>query len=121
MSPDGRCREDPMLIKPTESIRSSEITDEKLYHDRRAFIEAAGGLFAALATGALSGTTLRAQSGRPPALSGARPGPFGTGEARTSYEDVTTYNNFYEFGTDKASPARLAGRFRTRPWTIRIQ
>ncbi len=50
-----------------------------------------------------------AQSGRPPRIDGIRKGPFGTDEAQTPYEDVTTYNNFYEFGTDKASPAQNAG------------
>jgi sulfoxide reductase catalytic subunit YedY len=47
-------------------------------------------------------------------------GPFGTTEAMTPYGDVTTYNNFYEFGTDKSSPSQRAGSLRTRPWTVKV-
>ncbi|WP_221088385.1 protein-methionine-sulfoxide reductase catalytic subunit MsrP [Deinococcus aquaedulcis] len=51
----------------------------------------------------------------------ARPlGPYDTAEAVTPYRQATTYNNFYELGTDKADPARLAGSLKPRPWTVRI-
>jgi sulfoxide reductase catalytic subunit YedY len=50
-----------------------------------------------------------------------KPGPFGTDEKPTPYEAVTTYNNYYEFGTDKSDPARNAGSFRTRPWTVSFE
>jgi methionine sulfoxide reductase catalytic subunit len=46
------------------------------------------------------------------------PGPFSTDEAKTPYEDVTTYNNFFELGTDKADPARNAAKLRTEPWSV---
>ncbi len=49
------------------------------------------------------------------------PWPFSTDEQRTSYQDVTTYNNFYEFGTDKSSPARLAHTLKTTPWSVAIE
>ncbi len=42
-------------------------------------------------------------------------------EKRTPYEDVTTYNNFYEFGTDKSDPARNAGTLRPRPWQVSVE
>ncbi|GBR02509.1 protein-methionine-sulfoxide reductase catalytic subunit MsrP [Acetobacter oeni] len=48
------------------------------------------------------------------------PGPFGTTERPTPREDITHYNNFYEFGLDKSDPARLSGSFHARPWTLRI-
>jgi sulfoxide reductase catalytic subunit YedY len=57
---------------------------------------------------------------RPPQLEGVVKGPFGTTEPLTPYESVTTYNNFYEFGTDKASPAQTAGSLKSRPWTVKV-
>ena len=48
------------------------------------------------------------------------PGPYSTDEAPNSWEDITTYNNFYEFGTDKEDPYRNAQEFRTRPWTVKV-
>ena len=50
-----------------------------------------------------------------------RPGPFGTDEERTSYEAITTYNNFYEFSTDKEGPSELAKDFESRPWTLSVE
>ena len=96
-----------MLIRRAADIRSSEITDERLYVRRREFLQACGLAAVGVAAG---GIELDAQSGaRPPRLSNVAPGPFGTTEAKTPYETITTYNNFYEFGTDKASPAQLRG------------
>jgi len=105
-----------MIIRTRRDIPSSQITDERLYLRRREFITLAGAGVATAAAACAEG----AQAQRPPALAGVRPGPFGTSEARTPYEDVTTYNNFYEFGADKGDPARHAGGLRTRPWTVRI-
>ncbi len=105
-----------MIIRTRRDIASSEITDERLYLRRREFITLAGSATAA----AVAACAEAGQGQRPPALAGVRPGPFGTSEARTPYDDVTTYNNFYEFGSDKGDPARHAGRLRTRPWTVRI-
>src|SRR5690554_6310831 len=55
-----------------------------------------------------------------PALD-ARPSPLSIDEPRTPYEDVTGYNNFYEFGTGKGDPAAHAHRLQTRPWSVRIE
>jgi sulfoxide reductase catalytic subunit YedY len=104
-----------MLIRKPTDIPSSEITDEKLYMGRRKFIGAVGGLGLAVA-GVAGGARL---------VSGALTG----GEERddeqqedklTPYEDVTTYNNFYEFGTDKSDPSKNAKRLRTSPWTVTV-
>ncbi len=97
----------PMLIKRPADIRSSEITDEKLYLNRREFIRAAG-----LAAGAAAGAGVF--WGADATLSAAEPAPHGrklenvkpsplsvTDEKANSWEQITTYNNFYEFGTDK--------------------
>ncbi len=107
-----------MLIRRPPDIPSSEITDERLYLKRREFIETVGLAAAGLAAGVVS---LDAQpAGRPPRLEHVGKGPFGTTEAMTPYEDVTTYNNFYEFGSDKSSPSQRAGSLRTRPWTVKV-
>ena len=91
--------------------RTSEITPRAVYLNRRQVV---AGLLAAgagtLAGGAAEAGSLKAR--RNPAMS--------TTEPANSYEDITTYNNFYEFGTDKGDPARLAGRFRPRPWSVAV-
>ena len=90
-------------------IPSSEITPKSVYLRRREFMGvAAGGL--AMAAGA-------------PALAAplaAIPTKYTLDEKLTSKEDVTTYNNFYEFGTGKGDPAKNAGSLTTRPWTIEV-
>ncbi len=101
-----------MLIRRPEDIKSSEITPESLYVDRRQFVGAAG----ALALGALVA----------PAALGALPLGASPAERRrqddkiTSEEDATSYNNYYEFGTDKEEPKEMARNFKTRPWNIEI-
>ena len=102
----------------------SEITPKALYLDRRTWLQtvAAGGA-------ALSGWAARdaqAQIVRPQKLAplpGVRSTVAGavTMDKPTSYGDVTSYNNFYEFGTDKSDPARNAGSLKTRPWTVAIE
>jgi sulfoxide reductase catalytic subunit YedY len=110
--------EDAMLIKKPFDIPSSEITDQACYLKRREFIKHAGLALAAVAVGA--SMPIRE------ALAAVKLGPgrksaFSTSEALTPYKDVTTYNNFYEFGTDKDEPAKLATNFVTRPWTVSVE
>jgi len=119
-----------MLIKKPDAIRSSEITDEKTYLNRRNFMRAAGLAASTVATGALY-RTLLAPSPETPEAAGeaaareiiARNAAANGGEALTPYADVTSYNNFYEFGTDKYSPARRAREFprASEPWTISVE
>ena len=111
----------PSIWRP--DLPSSEITPEGLYLRRRDFL--AGG--AAAATGLTFGLAgckpkVVAPPAELPSLPGAiKPGPFGTAEPRTPYKDVTTYNNFYELGTDKSDPAANADRLKTRPWTVAFE
>jgi len=101
-----------MLIRRTPKIHASEITDEQTYLDRREFIAASG---------LIVGTTL---AGAPEAggLLGSVGRVLGNEDDElTPYQDVTTYNNFYEFGTGKDEPAKRAGDFRTRPWTVTVE
>jgi len=108
----------PTIWRP--DLPSSEITAESLYLRRRDLL--VGG--AAAATGAafaLAGCKPKAVAPTEPALPGFNPGPFGTAEAQTPYKDITTYNNFYEFGTDKSDPAAHAHSLQTRPWTVAFE
>ena len=111
-----------MLIRKPDDIRPSEITDEKHYVDRRKFIAAAGAVGvaavgAAWAGGVLTPGQLRAR----PQGRGENAGPQQQGEDKVnSYEDITSYNNYYEFGPDKEDPKANAHTLRTRPWTVQV-
>jgi sulfoxide reductase catalytic subunit YedY len=107
-----------MLVKQAPEIKSSEITDEKLYLNRRQFIQAAGSIAAGLST-ATWGLADEALAQTP--LANVRKGPFGTTEKQNSFHDITHYNNFYEFGIDKTDPAEYAGRLKTTPWTVKVE
>jgi len=112
-----------MLIKRASDIRSSDITDQKLYLNRREFIRAATGTAAALATGLTLGdawveAATPAAHGRK--LEGVKKSPFSTDEKQNKWEEITTYNNYYEFGVDKDSPSMLARNFKTDPWTVTV-
>lgn len=117
--------------------KSSEVTPESLYLRRREFLKNAG-LFAGTASAVGAGLVWLSRDPLPPgskdtgagvAESGgiARPAPEVTpsawkvDEAMTSEADVTSYNNYYEFGTGKADPARFANTLVTRPWTVAIE
>jgi sulfoxide reductase catalytic subunit YedY len=102
-------------------IPSSEITPEHIYRDRRRFMRAAG----ALALGALSlGACGTLPGNTPPAptvLPGATQGQVDElGDPLNSFEQITNYNNFYEFSTDKQAVAGLAQNFQTSPWTLTV-
>ena len=102
-----------MPARRSPIIRSSEITGKDLYLNRRQFLAAAGITLGAALTG---GSLLAA----PTAFPSLRKSPLSASEPLNSLRDITTYNNFYEFGTDKAEPARNAHTLVTRPWTVRI-
>ena len=105
---------------------SSEITAQQMYRERRAVLKrlASGAAGAALASWA--GREALAQTVRPgklAALAGARSSVAGaaTMEKVTDYKDITTYNNFYEFGTDKSDPAKNAHTLKPAPWSVEIE
>ena len=109
-----------MLIKisPRYPLQPSEITSENLYTERRRFLKAMG-LAAGAALGGFGLLSAAVAAGAELApLSVARKSEMAGGEGVTPYEDITHYNNFYEFGTDKEDPARNAGQLRTRPWSV---
>ncbi len=103
-----------MLIRRFEpSIPSeSEVTDRRLFEQRRLLLRAAsGGALLALAPSAWAANR----------FAGVPRSPFSASEKPNSLRDITTYNNFYEFGTGKEDPAKYAGRLKTRPWTVSVE
>ncbi|MBO9726441.1 MAG: protein-methionine-sulfoxide reductase catalytic subunit MsrP [Novosphingobium sp.] len=100
-----------MLIVNTPDLSDRDVTDHGLYLKRRQFIAGAAGLGLAACSGSnpASAASLKFKPNRMP-----------IDETRTPLGDVTSYNNFYEFGTGKEDPAKYAGMMRTRPWTIVI-
>ncbi len=106
-----------MLIRPPvpADLRSSDITPEALYYSRREWLAAAGLTVGAIAgVGALFPSRLGAQQ--------ALGTPYGLqpDDKPTPWDDVTGYNNFYEFGTDKSDPAAESKNFKPRPWTVKV-
>jgi len=112
-----------MLIRKSEGIRSSEITPRSLYLSRRKFLAglAAAGAAAATAGGVREIISPSATVHAGNKINGLQKSPFSTTETITPYKDVTHYNNYYEFGTEKTDPAEEAKNFRTRPWKVKIE
>ncbi len=110
-----------MLIRRPAGIVASEITPPEVYARRREFIKATG----ALALGAGLGVDALPASAQGKAatmkLFGAKESPLSTGEKKNSRQEITEYNNFYEFGTDKTDPAQNAHTLITRPWTVAVE
>jgi sulfoxide reductase catalytic subunit YedY len=111
-----------MLIQKKPDIVPSEITPREVFDNRREFIKLAGaGLIAgaAAATGLWAGRSEAAVQRQK--IAGYAKTPYGVGEKITAYEDITTYNNYYEFGTGKSDPALQSRLFNPRPWTVSIE
>jgi sulfoxide reductase catalytic subunit YedY len=117
-----------MLIKRTPDIPSSEITEERVFTQRREFLRLAGYAAVAAAAGPIvtacgsdiaSADAAPVVAGQTP-LNGVKPGVVTTDEKWNTFEQITSYNNFYEFGTGKDDPQRYAGRLKTSPWKVKI-
>ncbi|KLK91102.1 sulfoxide reductase catalytic subunit YedY [Microvirga vignae] len=99
-----------VFIRRSSDILPSEITPREVYLNRRQWMAGAAGLALAAAL----------PEGLEAAPLSAAKSPFSTDEKLTSREDVTSYNNFYEFGVDKSDPAKNAGKLKTSPWTVKV-
>ena len=106
-----------MLIRKPSDIKPSEITERALYRKRREFMQRAA---AVLAAGMPVWHSAQAAVPAKIPLPAIRKSAYSANEPLSSLKDVTSYNNFYEFGTEKDDPARYAGRLKVRPWTIRV-
>ncbi|WP_428313476.1 protein-methionine-sulfoxide reductase catalytic subunit MsrP [Hydrocarboniphaga sp.] len=107
-------------IPPPSAVRSSEITPEGLYRNRRRFLAEMGiGAVGLLTAGYTQAKDVPASADGLP-LSIAKKSERAGGETPTPFDTVSTYNNYYEFGTNKDDPAQNAGTLKTRPWTVAI-
>jgi methionine sulfoxide reductase catalytic subunit len=111
-----------MLIRKAPDVRSSEITPKNVYLHRREFLQASAAALVAAGCGSLAGpvdaqvrTKLKGPIKKSP-LS-----VLGPNDKVNQYQHVTTYNNFYEFGTGKDEPAVNARNFKTTPWTLEVE
>jgi methionine sulfoxide reductase catalytic subunit len=111
-----------MLIKRASDIKSSEITPKALYLDRRRFLQtAATGALAFAAASLGPGLTRPGFAQGREKLAGVQKSSLSTDEPLTPYDDITNYNNFYEFDTNKYAPASVAKDFRTKPWSVAVE
>jgi len=104
-----------MLIQSPADIAASEITPKDVFDRRREFLKTAAGASLGVALQPWS-EVFAAEK-----LAAGVKSPFSVQEQPTSYKDVTSYNNFYEFGTDKSDPTEHAHTLKTRPWTISVE
>jgi sulfoxide reductase catalytic subunit YedY len=119
-----------MLIKKPAELKYSDVTDERLYLRRREFLQlgaglagaAAGGVLAACGDSALSAASNGAPANAPPLtpIANITKKMVTTTEPVNKFEEITGYNNYYEFGTSKGDPAKYAGQLKTSPWTVKI-
>jgi sulfoxide reductase catalytic subunit YedY len=118
-----------MLIRKSGQIPSSEITDERWYLRRREFIQVGAGLVGAAAGAALVACGSNAVDAAEPGATTTAPQAdipnikkrmVTTTDKPNTFEEITTYNNYYEFGLNKSDPARYAGQLKTQPWTVKI-
>jgi sulfoxide reductase catalytic subunit YedY len=112
-----------MLIRKSEELTYADVTPKSVYTNRRKFLKAMGIVGASAAAGSalweLASPGQKASAGTK--FNGLVKSPFSTTEKQTSFDDVTHYNNFYEFGTDKSDPAKNAQNFKTTPWSVSVE
>ena len=112
-----------MLIKKAQDLKYSDITPKGVYLNRRKFLAEAAVAGGALIAGRnLWNLISPSQSvSANTKLNVAGKSPFSTTEKQNTYNEVSNYNNFYEFGSDKTDPARNSGNFRTTPWSVSVE
>src|SRR5712691_1217230 len=112
-----------MLIRKSPELTYADVTPKSVYLDRRKFLRAMGIVgAAALAGKGLMDLALPSQTAfAATQFTGLVKSPFSTTEKQNTLNDVSHYNNFYEFGTDKSDPAKYAQNFNTSPWTVSVE
>jgi methionine sulfoxide reductase catalytic subunit len=112
-----------VLLRKAQVLTYRDITPKSVYLDRRKFLRGMGmaGLAAAGGRSLLNLLSPSITAQATSKLTGLVKSPYVTDEKQTPYNDVTHYNNFYEFGTDKDDPAKNSQNFRTSPWTVSVE
>lgn len=109
-----------MLIKHPNDVLPSEITDESVYLKRRDLLKKAGLATVGMMAGQSMLATASSSGPSGAVLKGVQKSPFSTDQSPNSWTDVTTYNNYYEFGTGKEDPSRNAINFKPLPWKVAV-
>jgi sulfoxide reductase catalytic subunit YedY len=111
-----------MLIRKTPDLTYADVTPRPVYLNRRKFLHAMGivGATAAAGKGLLDMACPSETAFAATKLTGLAKSPFSTTEKQNTFEDVTHYNNFYEFGTDKGDPAKNSKNFNTSSWSVSV-
>jgi sulfoxide reductase catalytic subunit YedY len=99
-----------MLIRKPADLRHSDVTPKQFYLNRRRFLAAGSAIAGAWALPTTAGATMK--------LNNVTKSAYTVNEKITSLADITSYNNYYEFGTDKADPSRYANTLRPSPWQV---
>jgi methionine sulfoxide reductase catalytic subunit len=113
-----------MLLQRKPELTYADVTPKEVYFNRRKFLKAMGIAGAATFAGSSAldflspSSNVYAAAGKFPNLAKS---PFSTTEKQNTFEEVTHYNNFYEFGVDKTAPAKNAQKFRTTPWSVSVE
>ena len=102
-----------MLIRKPADLRYSDVTPKQLYLNRRRFLTAGSAVLGAWALPTPAGATTTK-------LNNVVKSAYKVDEKLTPKEDITSYNNYYEFGTDKAEPMHYANTLRTSPWQVQV-
>ncbi len=110
-----------MLIRRPDDIVPSDITTEAVWRSRRDLILRAGVAAAGLGLSGWAARSAFAQGAAAGGLAGQPNAAFSVMDKQTSFADITSYNNYYEFGVDKGEPASNAGKLQTRPWTVSVE
>ena len=108
-----------MLIRKPDDILPSEITDEAVWRSRRELMLRAGLTAAAVGLSGWASRSAFAQDAG--VLPGKSNAALSVMDKQTSLADITSYNNYYEFGLDKGDPAARAGKLQTRPWSVSVE
>src|SRR5712692_8334979 len=112
-----------MLIRKPPDLTYADITPKSVYLDRRKFLRAMGlvGATAIAGKGFIDLASPLQTAFAATQFTSLTKSPFSTSEKQNSLNDVSHYNNFYEFGTDKSDPAKNAQNFKTTPWTVSVE
>jgi sulfoxide reductase catalytic subunit YedY len=114
-----------LKIKKPSDVPYSEVTPERIYRSRREFLMTATGVVGA-AGAAAAGAWAWSRGGsadllaQAPDLKSTKNAKYIATDKLNTFEQITTYNNYYEFGTNKGDPARYAGQLKTKPWTVKV-
>jgi sulfoxide reductase catalytic subunit YedY len=111
-------------IRKSSDVPYSEVTPESVYTSRRAFMRSMAGTAAGVAAGLVvadrfASGALEGQAGLAP-LSATKNAKYTAADKVNTFAQITTYNNYYEFGTEKDDPARYAGRLTVKPWSVKV-